>query len=120
MQTLNGILSLTLVLCIICTLSFMGIFTYRRIAELEAYLSDCKCIIDAREQWGGGIIGRQMRMNMISIVLAFPHRLYKIGYITRNANLNIPRNLRRSIFWQYLIIYSLTASAIVLFIVIKR
>jgi hypothetical protein len=63
--------------CWMITLSLvMIIFCHRKIEIIEGYLNDCRCISDARSMWGNGIIGRQMRMNMVTVVLTFPHLMY--------------------------------------------
>lgn len=105
MQPTLGILSLILLCCTGLTTLSMVIFCYRKIDLLEGYLEDCKCISDSRSSWGGGIIGRQMRMNMVSIVMTFPKIMHAKGYISADANLRIPRNLRRQVFWHYLALH---------------
>jgi hypothetical protein len=77
-------------------------FCYRKIEVIESYLNGCKCICDARSIWGDGIIGRQMRMNMVSVVLTFPHLMYRRGDISKDANLRVPPHLRAWILWLYI------------------
>ncbi len=114
-----GILSLILLCCTLLTTLTMVIFAYRKIDLLEGYLEGCKCISDTRSNWGGGIIGRQMRMNMVSIVLTFPQTMHAKGYITADANLSVPERLRRQVFWHYLALHLVFGCMIAFYAVIK-
>lgn len=119
MQPTLGILSLILLCCTLLTTLTMVIFCYRKIDLLEGYIEDCKGISDTRSSWGGGLIGRQMRMNMISIVMTFPKTMHAKGYITVDANLRIPINLRRQVFWHYLALHLVFGSMIAFYGFIK-
>lgn len=119
MQPTLGILSLILFGCTLLTTLTMAIFCYRKIDLLEGYLEDCKCISDSRSSWGGGLIGRQMRMNMVSIVMTFPKIMHANGYISADANLRIPRNLRRQVFWNYLALHLVFVCMIAFCVFIK-
>ena len=65
-------------------------FTYKSIEHLEHVLSDCSCINDFRAIWQGGIIGRQMRLNMVVTVITLPKAMYRRGHITKNAHQSVP------------------------------
>jgi hypothetical protein len=119
MQPTLGILSLILLCCTLLTTLTMVIFCYRKIDLLEGYLEDCKCISDTRSSWGGGIIGRQMRMNMVSIVMTFPKIMHAKGYISADANLRIPRELRTQVFWHYLTLHLVFGCMIAFYAFIK-
>ncbi len=102
MHYLIGLLSLAMSFWMIATILTMTIFCYRKIEIIESYLNDCKCICDARRMWGDGIIGRQMRMKMVTAALTFPNLMYLRGDISKDANLRVPRNLRTWILWLYI------------------
>lgn len=102
MHYLIGLLSLAMSFWMIATILTMTFFCYRKIEIIESYLNDCKCICDARSIWGDGIIGRQMRMNMVTVALTFPHLMYRREDISKDANLRVPRNLRTWILWLYI------------------
>jgi hypothetical protein len=115
MHQFLGLLTLMLS-CWMITLSLvMIIFCHRKIEIIEGYLNDCRCISDARSMWGNGIIGRQMRMNMVTVVLTFPHLMYRRGDITINANLKVPKNLRTWVLWLYVNLTTLFACMIGLY-----
>ncbi|MBD8598658.1 hypothetical protein [Pseudomonas sp. CFBP 8772] len=68
------------------------------------HLNDCRCISDARRMWDDGIIGRQMRMNMVTVLLTFPNLMYLRGDISKDANLRVPPHLRAWILWLHIIL----------------
>ncbi|MFJ3484675.1 hypothetical protein ACIPL1_15005 [Pseudomonas sp. NPDC090202] len=84
------------------TVLFMVVFAKCKIGVLESYLADCKCVIDTKAIWGGGVIGRQMRMNMIFFILAFPDVMHKQGNTSRDAHKKVPTHLRQWVLFQYL------------------
>lgn len=99
----------------IATVLAITFFCYRKIEVIERYLNACKCICDARSIWGDGIIGRQIRMNMVTVVLTFPHLMYRRGDISKDANLRVPPHLRAWILWLYINLNTILACMIVLY-----
>lgn len=102
MHYLIGLLSLAMSFWMFATILTMTIFCCRKIVIIESYLNDCRCISDARRIWGDGIIGRQMRINMVTVVLTFPNLMYLRGDISKDANLRVPPDLRVWILWLYI------------------
>lgn len=119
MHYLIGLFSIALSLYMIASILAMTFFCYRKIEIIESYLNDCRCISDARRMWGDGIIGRQMRMNMVPVALTFPHLMYRRGNISKDANLRVPRNLRTWILWLYINLNTVFVCMIGLYAFIK-
>lgn len=119
MHYLIGLLSLAMSFWMIATILTMTIFCYQKIEIIESYLNDCRCISDARRMWGDGIIGRQMRMNMVTVVLTFPRLMHHRGDISKDANLRVPRHLRIWILWLYINLNTVFVCMIGLYAFIK-
>ena len=92
--TTTGLLGLTLIISIWINILVMAWFTYRNINHLENRLSNCKCISDTKALWQGGLIGRQMRLNMVVTVITLPKAMYRRGDITKNAHHSVPLQLK--------------------------
>jgi hypothetical protein len=73
-------------------------FTYKHIDTIEQYLTDCDGIVNTRSLWGGGVWGRHMRLSMIFAAMYMPGIMFRRGYITENAHLNIPLHIRQRIW----------------------
>lgn len=119
MHLLIDLLSMAMSFWMIATALAMTIFCYRKIEVIESYLNDCRCISDARRMWGDGIIGRQMRMNMGTVLLTFPHLMYLRGDISKDANLRVPPHLRAWILWLYINLNTVFVCMIGLYAFIK-
>lgn len=99
--TTTGLLGLTLIISTWINNLVMAWFTYRNINHLENRLSNCKCISDTKALWQGGLIGRQMRLNMVVTVITLPKAMYRRGHITKNAHHSVPLQLRLRIWGIY-------------------
>lgn len=93
---------LTWFMSTLLNLIVMARFGHKNLDIIERYLSDCPGVINTRNIWGGGIIGRHMRLSMIFAFMYMPGIMYRRGDITENAHLNIPRSLRRRIWAIYI------------------
>lgn len=95
---------------IFANIIIMIYFQLNKLATMEellsdvkpVHLNDCRCISDARRMWDDGIIGRQMRMNMVTVLLTFPNLMYLRGDISKDANLKVPPHLRAWILWLHI------------------
>jgi len=93
-----GVWGLILLVSVWVNLIVLMRFTYKNIEIIEGYLPDCRSVIDTKNLWGGGVAGRHMRLSMIFAAMWMPGIMYRRGYVTKNAHLNIPRPLRRRIW----------------------
>ena len=73
-------------------------FTYKNLDIIEDHLSDCQGVVNTRNLWGGGVIGRHMRLSIIFAGMWMPKIMFRRGDFTKNAHLNIPRHLRLRIW----------------------
>jgi hypothetical protein len=93
-----GVWGLILLVSVWVNLIVLMRFTYKNIEIIEGYLPECRSVIDTKNLWGGGVAGRHMRLSMIFAAMWMPGIMYRRGYVTKNAHLNIPRPLRRRIW----------------------
>ncbi|MFJ3484677.1 hypothetical protein ACIPL1_15015 [Pseudomonas sp. NPDC090202] len=101
----SGMLALLLLICMVGIVIVMAVFSYIYIEEIENYLSGCRCVDETKAVWGGGFIGRQMRMATVLIIIVFPKTMHRRGDVVKNANHQIPKKFRMWVLWQYIVLY---------------
>jgi hypothetical protein len=82
----------------VINLIVLTIFTHKNIEALEEHMSDCLIVINFKDFWGDSVKGRHRRLSMIFGAMYMPGIMFRRGYITENAHLNIPVHLRRRIW----------------------
>ena len=68
-------------------------FLYTKLEKAECLLSDVKFICWYRNFLGTSLIGRQARLNALSMVVFMPGLLQKRGDLSREAYLRLPYSL---------------------------
>jgi hypothetical protein len=90
-----GLLGLILTISAWTNILFLLGFMHKHLDFLEQCLSGNKCVIDTKTLWGGGIIGRLIRLGMVFIVISMPRFMYDRGEAMKDAHQSIPRHLKR-------------------------
>jgi hypothetical protein len=89
-----GVWGLLLLASVWINLIVLMRFTCKNLHIIEHHLSDCQGVINTRNLWGGGVIGRHMRLSIIFAGMWMPRIMHRRGDFTKDAHLNIPRRLR--------------------------
>jgi hypothetical protein len=90
-----GLLGLVLTISAWTNILFLLAFMHKHLDFLEQCLSGNKCVINTKSLWGGGVIGRLMRLGMVFIVISMPGFMYARGEAMKDAHQSIPRHLKR-------------------------
>jgi hypothetical protein len=69
------------------------LFLYTKLEKAECLLSDVKFICWYKNFFGTSLIGRQARLNALSMVVFIPGLLQKRGDLSREAYLRLPYSL---------------------------
>ena len=77
-------------------------FQFNKLAAMEERLSDVKLVQWNKSVWGGGLIGRQMRLNGLAMIIIMHKLMNSRGEIPPDADKRLSSalrlNFRRSIF----------------------
>lgn len=87
-------------------IGIMIYFLYTKLERAEALLYDVKFICWYKSTFGTSLIGRQARMNAISMVVMVPSLLQKRGEMSREAYLRLPASLIKQIRALYIYLYA--------------
>lgn len=94
-------------------------FMHKHLDFLERCLSGNKCVINTKSLWGGGVIGRLMRLGMVFIVISMPGFMYARGEAMKDAHQSIPRHLKRWMWGLHISLFLNLTSLMALSFLIK-
>jgi hypothetical protein len=72
-------------------------FLYAKLEKAEELLYDVRFICWYKNVFGSSLLGRQARMNAISMVVMMPGLMEKRGEVSREAYLRLPQSLANQI-----------------------
>jgi len=81
-------------------------FLYTKLEKAEAFLYDVSFISWYKSTFGTSLVGRQARMNAISMVVMVPRLLQTRGKMSREAYLRLPASLINQIRALYIYLYA--------------
>jgi hypothetical protein len=87
-------------------LIIMIYFQLTKLAAMEELLSDVKLVQLNKSVWGGGLIGRQMRLNGLAMIIIMHKLMYSRGEIPLDADKRLSRALRLQLQALYLFSYT--------------
>jgi hypothetical protein len=94
-------IGMIIALNIFISFGFTGYFQYGKLSELEHHLDGNESVEWNRTVWGSGFIGRQMRLNMIVVTILMARRLHRNGFLGKDEEKKIPKNLRIQLLAAY-------------------
>ena len=87
-------------------IGIMIYFLYTKLEKAEAFLYDVSFISWYKSTFGTSLVGRQARMNAISMVVMVPRLLQTRGKMSREAYLRLPASLINQIRALYIYLYA--------------
>ena len=114
-----GLLGLVLTISAWTNILFLLGFMHKHLDFLEQCLSGNKCVINTKSLWGGGVIGRLMRLGMVFIVISMPGFMYDRGEAMKDAHQSIPRHLKRWMWGLHISLFLNLTSLMALSFLIK-
>lgn len=93
--------AIIIVVNLFASLCILAFFQHRPLEKLESYLKGVKCVEWNHAVWGGGYIGRQMRLSTIVNIVVWPTLYFKLGHIPLDAHKRIPVRLRKQLVAVY-------------------
>lgn len=113
-----GWLALALICSAFVNLIFLYYLCFKKLEVLEKFLEHSTWASDSRNMFGGGIIGRNFRLNAIAAMIFLPNRCHKRGLVDKADIKRIPKKLRRFVAMVYigLTVNSLAAVILAYFI----
>lgn len=91
---------------IFVNLIMMIYFQLNKLTVMEELLSDVKLVQWNRSVWGGGLIGRQMRLNGLAMIIVMHKLMYSRGEIPLDADKRLSSALRFQLQALYLFSYT--------------
>jgi hypothetical protein len=86
---------------------------FKKLDILEACLEGSKWVSDAQAVFGGGVVGRNLRLHVVLGIILLPTLCYWRGLADKDVNKKIPKALRILVLAAY---FSLFLNGVVLFI----
>ncbi|MEB0041948.1 MULTISPECIES: hypothetical protein [unclassified Pseudomonas] len=80
---------------------FMLYLDVKKLDILEKYLEGSKWVLDAQTVFGGGIVGRNLRLHVVFGIILLPTPCYWRGLADRDAGNKIPKALRAIVLVGY-------------------
>ena len=84
-----------LFILIFIDLAILAYVAFTKLEEVENYLKNSSEVITQRRIWGGGLVGRIMRLTRVGGLLMHPELYQKHGLVDIKDVQRIPRGLRR-------------------------
>lgn len=81
-------------------------FQLNKLTAMEELLSDVKLVQWNKSVWGGGLIGRQMRLNGVAMIIIMHKLMCRRGEIPLDADKRLPRALILQLQALYLFSYA--------------
>lgn len=104
-RTLNfyqsGWFALVLLTSTFINLVFLYYLCFAKLEFLEKTLERSKWASDSKSMFGGGIIGRNFRLNAIAAMIFWPNRSHERGLVDKQDINQIPQKLRRLVIGVY-------------------
>jgi hypothetical protein len=99
-------------------IGIMTYFLYTKLEKAEAFLYDVNFIRWYKSTFGSSLIGRQARMNAVSMVVMVPSVLQKRGAMSREAYLRLPPSLIKQIRALYIYLYANGIAMITIYVLV--
>lgn len=94
--------SIAVVISAFTNIGLMMYFMFTRLDDAEALLYDVDFIRWYKNTFGTSVLGRQARMNALSMAVIMPNLLERRGKMSREAYLRLPASLKKQIYGLYL------------------
>lgn len=91
---------------IFVNITMMIYFQLNKLAAMEKLLSDVKLVQWNKSVWGGGLIGRQMRLNGLAMIIIMHKLMNSRGEIPPDADKRLSSALRLQLQALYLFSYA--------------